>query len=267
LISNELTNRRQRTVPCLPQPFKNDVKDSVDAKKADLAQILDEVVARSDVDLSIYDPEEKNANGDPIRMVRRCETNLGDLVADAYRIRMGADVAIANGGSVRVNIDKGDITYGNILKVHPYGNMMSIVEVTGQDILDALEWGAAEVPGENGGFLQVSGLTYEIDSSIDSTCTKDENGMFAGVSGDRRVKNVMIGEEPIDPQKLYTLTATNYILFEHGDGYTVFDDAKVIEDSTKLDNQVLIDYIKEDLNGVIGEEYADIYGEDRIVIK
>lgn len=247
--------------------IKNDVKDSVDAKKADLAQILDEVVARSDVDLTIYDPEEKNANGDPIRIVRRCETNLGDLVADAYRMRMGADVAIANGGSVRVNIDKGDITYGNILKVHPYGNMMSIVEVTGQDILDALEWGAAEVPGENGGFLQVSGLTYEIDSSIDSTCTKDENGMFAGVSGDRRVKNVMIGEEPIDPQKLYTLTATNYILFEHGDGYTMFDDAKVIEDSTKLDNQVLIDYIKEDLNGVIGEEYADIYGEDRIVIK
>ena len=247
--------------------INNDVKDSVNAKKAELAQILDEVVARSDVDLTIYDPEEKDANGDPIRMVRRAETNLGDLVADAYRIRMGTDVAIANGGSVRVNIDRGDVTYGNILKVHPYGNMMSIVEVTGQDILDALEWGAAALPGEKGGFLQVSGLTYEIDSSIDSTCTNDEDGMFTGVSGDRRVKNVMIGDDQVDPQKTYTLAACNYILFEHGDGYTMFDDAKVIEDSTKLDNQVLIDYIKEDLKGVIGEEYTDLYGEGRIVIR
>ena len=247
--------------------IKNDVKDSVDAKKAELAQMLDEVVARSDVDLTIYDPEEKDANGDPIRMVRRAETNLGDLVADAYRIRMGTDVAIANGGSVRVNIDRGDVTYGNILKVHPYGNMMSIVEVTGQDILDALEWGAAALPGEKGGFLQVSGLTYEIDSSIDSTCTNDEDGMFTGVSGDRRVKNVMIGDEPVDPQKTYTLSACNYILFDHGDGFTMFDDAKVIEDSTKLDNQVLIDYIKDTLNGTIGEAYADPYGEGRIVVK
>ena len=247
--------------------IENAVKDSVDAEKANYSEILDEVIATSDVELIIYDPEEKNENGDPIRMIRRAETNLGDLVADAYRLQMGADVAIANGGSIRVNIDKGDITYGNILKVHPYGNMMSVVEVTGQNILDALEWGAAEVPGENGGFLQVSGMTYEIDSSVDSTCTRDENWMFSGVSGKRRVKNVMIGDEPLDPQRTYTLTTNNYTLFEHGDGFTMFDDAKVIEDSTRLDNQVLIDYIKDTLNGTIGEAYADPYGDGRIVIK
>ena len=84
---------------------------------------------------------------------------------------------------------------------------------------------------------------------------------------DRRVKNVMIGDEPVDPQKTYTLSACNYILFDHGDGFTMFDDAKVIEDSTKLDNQVLIDYIKDTLNGTIGEAYADPYGEGRIVVK
>ena len=247
--------------------IENDVKNSVDAEKANYSQILDEVVATSEVDLTIYDPVEKKDNGDPIRMVRRADTNLGDLVADAYRTQMGADVAIANGGSIRVNIDKGDVTYGNILKVHPYGNMMSVIEVTGQDILDALEWGASEVPEENGGFLQVSGMTYEIDSSIDSTCTKDENSMFTGVSGARRVQNVMVGEEPIDPEKTYTLAACNYVLFEHGDGFTMFDNAKVIEDSTRLDNQVLIDYIKETLGGTIGEKYADPYGDGRIVVK
>lgn len=247
--------------------INNEVGDSVDAEKANYSQILDEVVATSEVELTIYDPVEKKDNGDPIRMVRRAETNLGDLVADAYRDQMGTDVAIANGGSIRVNIDKGDVTYGNILKVHPYGNMMSVVEVTGQDILDALEWGATEVPEENGGFLQVSGMTYEIDSSMDSTCTRDENSMFTGVSGARRVKNVMIGDEPIDPERTYTLTTSNYVLFEHGDGFTMFDDAKVIEDSTRLDNQVLIDYIKETLGGTIGEKYADPYGDGRIVVK
>ncbi len=145
--------------------------------------------------------------------------------------------------------------------------MMSVVEVTGQDILDALEWGAATVPEENGAFLQVSGMSYEIDSSIDSSCTMDENSMFTGVSGARRVKNVMIGDEPVDPEKTYTLTTNNYTLFEYGDGFTMFDNAKVIEDSTRLDNQVLIDYIKETLGGTVGEKYADPYGDGRIVIK
>ena len=245
----------------------NDVKKSVDAEKENYSEILDEVVASSEVELTIYDPIEKNNNGAPIRMVRRAETNLGDLVTDAYRMQMGADVAIANGGSIRVNIDKGDITYGNILKVHPYGNLMSVVEVTGQTILDALEWGASEVPEENGGFLQVSGMTYEIDSNIESTCTKDENEMFTGVSGERRVKNVMIGDEPVDSEKTYTLVSNNYTLFKHGDGFTMFDDAKIIEDSTRLDNQVLIDYIRDNLAGTIGEEYADPYGEGRIVVR
>ncbi|MBO6215502.1 MAG: bifunctional metallophosphatase/5'-nucleotidase [Lachnospiraceae bacterium] len=245
----------------------NDMKESVDSAKAEYDKILEEVIAKSDVDLIIHDPVEKKDNGDPIRMVRRAETNLGDLVADAYRDQMGADVAIANGGSIRVNIDKGDVTYGNILKVHPYGNMLSVVEVSGQDILDALEWGAAEVPEENGGFLQVSGMSYEVDSSIDSTCTTDDDGMFTGVSGARRVKNVMIGEEPIDPSKTYTLACNNYLLFEQGDGFTMFKESKVIEDSTRLDNQVIIDYIKDTLGGTIGEEYADPYGQGRIVVK
>ena len=247
--------------------INNEVGDSLDAEKANYSQILDEVIATSEVELTIYDPVEKKDNGDPIRMVRRAETNLGDLVADAYRDQMGADVAIVNGGSIRVNIDKGDVTYGDILKVHPYSNMVSVVEVTGQDILDALEWGAAVVPEENGGFLQISGMTYEVDSSIDSTCTKDENSMFTGVSGARRVKNVMIGDEPVNPEKTYTLTANNYTLFINGDGFTMFDNAKVIEDSTRLDNQVIIDYIKENLGGTIGEKYADPYGDGRIVVK
>ena len=98
-------------------------------------------------------------NGQPIRIIRNAETNLGDLCADAYRDQGDADVAFVNGGGIRVSIPAGDITLGDILQVHPFGNALCVVEATGQQILDALEWGARNVPGENGGFLQVSGLT------------------------------------------------------------------------------------------------------------
>ena len=73
---------------------------------------------------------------------------------------------------------------GDILEVHPFGNALCVVEATGQQILDALEWGARNVPVENGGFLQVSGLTYEIHTYIESSCTADENGLFTGVDGE-----------------------------------------------------------------------------------
>jgi 2',3'-cyclic-nucleotide 2'-phosphodiesterase (5'-nucleotidase family) len=199
-------------------------------------------------------------------MVRRAETNLGDVCADAYLANSGADIAFVNGGGIRTNISAGDITLNDILKVHPFGNEMCVIEVTGQQVLDALEWGARAVPSENGGFLQVAGLTYEIHSYIESSCTSDENGMFTGVEGERRVKNVLVGGEPIDPEATYTLASHNYMLLEKGDGYTMFEGAKILQNCVKLDNQVLIDYITDFLGGVIGPEYEELTGQGRIVI-
>ena len=246
--------------------IENDMSKAVSAAVDVLNQKLQEVVATSMVDLTIYDPEAVDANGKPIRMVRRAETNLGDLCADAYRIQSGADVSILNGGGVRVSINAGDITRGNILSVHPFGNAMCVIEVSGQQILDALEWGSRFVPGETGGFLQVSGLSYEIHSYIDTPCVTDDHGMFAGIEGERRVKNVLVGGEPIDPEKTYTLAAHDYMLLDAGDGYTMFAGAPLLQDRVKLDNQVLIDYITENLGGVIGPEYENLTGEGRIII-
>ena len=240
--------------------------ESVAAARAETEELLNQVVASTTVELTINDPTEKDSSGNPIRMVRRAETNLGDLCADAMRDQSGADVAIMNGGGVRNVIEKGDITYANIINVHPFGNMLSEIEVTGQQILDALEWGSRSLPDELGGFLQVSGLTYEIDSTIPTPCQSDENSMFTGIEGERRVKNVVVGEEPLDPEKTYTLAGVDYILLNHGDGYTMFDGAKVLQESVKLDNQVLIDYITNTLGGMVGEEYADPYGQGRITI-
>ncbi len=245
----------------------NEVATAVEDAQAELNETLAQVVASSQVDLTIFDPTAVDSNGRPIRMVRRAETNLGDLCADAYRIQSGADVAIVNGGGVRVSIAAGDITLGNILSVFPFGNSLCVIEVTGQQILDALEWGARSVPDEHGGFAQVSGLTYEIHVQIPSPCKADDAGlMIQPIQGERRVKNVKIGEEPLDPNKTYTLAGHNYMLMEHGDGFTVFDGATVLQDCVKLDNQLLIDYIVDDLGGVIGPEYEELTGQDRIVI-
>ena len=245
--------------------IKNEISDVLDAETAELDEALQTVVAKSAVELTIYDPEAVDGEGKPIRIVRRAETNLGDLCADAYLDQSGADIAFVNGGGIRISLPKGDITLNDILKVHPFGNSMCVIEVTGQQILDALEWGAHAMPGENGGFLQVAGLTYEIHTYIDSTCTQDENSMFTGVTGEYRVKNVMVGGEPLDLEKTYTLASHNYMLKNNGDGYTMFAGANILQDEVKLDNQVLKDYITGTLGGVIGEEYADPYGQGRII--
>ena len=246
--------------------LENKMSKAVTAASAALDKKLQEVVATSQVLLTINDPEAVDDNGKPIRMVRRAETNLGDLCADAYRFQSGADIAFVNGGGVRTNIAAGKITLDDILLVHPFGNAMCVIEVTGQQILDALEWGARKVPGENGGFLQVSGLSYEIHSYLPDPCQVDENTMCAGFEGERRVQNVLVGGEPIDPAATYTLASQDYMLLNNGDGFTAFDGAKLLQDRVKLDNQVLIDYITENLGGVIGEQYEDLTGDGRIVI-
>ncbi|MCF0133678.1 MAG: bifunctional metallophosphatase/5'-nucleotidase [Blautia sp.] len=239
---------------------ETEVSKAVDEATAALNEKLNEVVASSEVDLTIYDAVETD-----VRIIRNAETNLGDLCADAYRAMSGADVAFVNGGGIRVSIEKGDITLDDILKVHPFGNALCLVECTGQQILDALEWGAHVLPDENGGFLQVSGLTYEIHPYIESSCTCDDKGAFTGVEGEYRVKNVMVGGEPLDLEKTYKLASHNYMLKNGGDGFTMFQECNILIDESMLDNQVLINYITDSLGGVVGEAYADPYGDGRIV--
>ena len=141
-------------------------KAVVDQVNSDLAEKLNSVIAKSSYDLVINDPAITDSD---VRIVRNAETNLGDLCADAYRDLTGADIAFVNGGGVRKDIKAGDITFQNVIDVHPFGNMACMIEVTGQQIADALELGAIACPGESGGFLQVSGLTYTIDTTVEST--------------------------------------------------------------------------------------------------
>ena len=226
------------------------MSDTIAEIKSGYEEIVNTVVASTKVELTVNDP----VSGE--RMVRRQETNLGDLCADAYRAMSGADIAVVNGGGIRVSIPAGDITYGQIIAVHPFGNEMCVVEATGQQILDALEMGARNAPGECGGFLQVSGMSYEIDLNVEPTVEVNADGMFTGVSGKYRVKNVKVGDEPLDLAKTYTLASHNYMLKSAGDGMAMFQGCTLLQDSVMIDNQVLINYIVDVLGGVVGEDYA-----------
>ncbi len=227
--------------------------------KADYEEEMGRKVGKSEVALVINDPE----TGE--RIVRNTETNAGDFCADACRFVTGAEVAIVNGGGVRCDVPQGDLTYGDIISLHPFANMISVVEVSGQQILDALENGARYLPEENGGFLHVSGMSYEIDMNVPSSVKSDENGSFIGVEGEYRVKNVRIDGKPLDVEKNYVLAAIDYLLKDGGDGFTMLQDAKMINESFILDSDVVIQYITNGLNGHIGKNYADPYGDGRII--
>lgn len=244
----------------------NEMERQVQAAYAGIEKQLDVPVGKADFDLTIYDPVEKDSFGNPIRTVRITETNLGDFCADAVRTQLGTDIGLVNAGNIRTELKKGNITYGDIIEVYPFYNDIYVVEATGQQILDALEWGVKDLPDESGAFLQVSGLTYEADVNVPSSCTKDEEEMMTGVSGPRRVRNVTVGGKPIDPSAKYTVAASRYLLEDHGDGATAFDGATILNESGGLDNKVLMDYIKDRLGGEIGDQYADPYGEGRIKI-
>lgn len=250
-----------------------DIKDSavesfVNDIKASYEEAVNKVVATSDISLSIKD--EAGA-----RMVRNRETAIGNLCADAYRYIAKTDIAIVNGGGIRADLNAGNITYSDIIAVHPYGNKLTAVKATGQEILDALEMSVRSTEktaadngnavGEFGGFLSVSGLKFTVDTSIPSPVTLDENGMFVSIDGDRRVKDVMIlgadGEyAAIDPAAEYTVASHNYLIKESGDGYTMFKDNEIIIDEAKQDYEVLINYITEALEGSLSEKYSAIEG-------
>lgn len=246
--------------------IENEMSTAVKEARGSISKLLEGKIAVSEQEMTIYDPVAVDPEWGKVRMIRRAETNLGDLCTDAYRFMTGADIALLGGGGIRVSIPAGDVTMKNMYEVFPFGNEICVVQATGQQILDALEWGAAAVPGENGGFMQVSGLSYEIHTYIDSTCTKDVNGMFTGVAGERRVRNVKVNGTPIDPDALYNVAGNDYWFLNGGDGQTAFNGAERVDAGGMLDVQVLVDYLTRELDGVIGKEYSDPTGQGRIVI-
>jgi len=245
-----------------------ETKAFIDSIKALYETELNTVIAESKVNLTGYDP-----NG--VRLVRNRETNIGNFCADAYRAVAGADIAMVNGGGVRADIKAGDVTYADTISVHPFGNTLCMVEATGQEIVDALEVSMYAVQsdyqsngaalGENGSFMQVSGVKFTVDTSVASTVQFDENGMLKSIGEQRRVKDVMVlapdGQYvPIDLTKTYKVASHNYLLADSGCGHNIFGDNVFLIDRAMSDYEILITYLKNHLNGVIGEQYATTEG-------
>ena len=229
------------------------------------------------------------------RLVRSQETNTGDFAADALyylfdNMGLDVDVAIMNGGGVRNKAVTGDISYLTAKSIHTFGNVACLQTITGQQLLDALEWGArdAGTGKECGGFLQVAGITYKIDAEWPTSVQADEKGVWIGApTGGYRVHDVMVynketGEyEPLDLTATYNLAGYNYTLRDLGDGFNMFSGAVNVLDYVMEDYMVLANYIQGFEGGVIEAanspllakfpgmllDYGTVNGSGRIVFE
>lgn len=163
------------------------------------------------------------------------ECLLGSVIADAMRAETGAQIAITNGGGIRADIDAGEVTMGEILSVLPFGNLVATFELSGADVIAALESGVSRV-GEDSGtgrFPQVAGLRYSFDAS------QPVGSRIISVE----VENASGAYEPIDPAAMYTLVSNDFMR-RGGDEYTMFAENAVNPyDFGKPLDQVFAEYI------------------------
>ena len=191
------------------------------------------------------------------RRIRSGETNLGDFVADGIYTyfneieELHCDIAIMNGGGIRTDVEAGPWSFKTCKTVSPFGNVACLMSVTGQQIQDALEFGArfAGAEGkENGGFLQVAGARYTIHPMIPNTVQTNEKNVWTGSAATPRVSNVEIYDkttgtyQPLDPNATYALAGMNYTLRNLGDGFAMFDGATLIKDYVSEDYLVMSSY-------------------------
>ena len=129
----------------------------------------------------------------------------------------------------------------------------------GQTILDALEFGVSKYPSSSSGFLQVSGISFDIDSSFNSTVLSDETGVFINITGKRRISNVKINGEDLILTKKYKTSLLEFMAIG-GDGYSMLSNFEVTQEALLTDTDALFLYIKNSLNGEIPEKYSKLQG-------
>lgn len=203
-----------------------EVTKIIDQIKMENEPVFAQVVAASDIYL------------DGVRAnVRTKETNLGNLSADAVRKAAGADIGFVNGGNIRTDIQPGDITFGKLAELFPFGNTVQVKKVTGEDLVKVLEISVQAYPETQGGFLQVSGMSFEFDPSMPSGS---------------RVVGVKVGESQLDLTKEYTV-AINDFLGIGGDGYDLFKNYPIYGEVGTYE-EVFADYLNS--NGTAGCEVS-----------
>ena len=226
-------------------PYENaKVTAATDSIHQMVKAVTSEVVGHTDYTLVVSDENDQ-------WIVRGEETNAGDLVADAYRHAMKADIGFENGGGIRNDIYAGDISYGNIIGMLPYDNTLRRIAVTGMQLEAMLTRCTALVPVLDGNFPQCSGLRFTIHSkshTVSNIEVLQENGQYA----------------PLDLHHTYSVALTNYN-HEGGGFFDSFKTCPVLFESSLRYYEALSDYLRNVLGGNTGKTYAQPQGRIRIV--
>lgn len=250
---------------------------------AEINESLGKVIGYSEVVLDNYDSEGN-------RLVRKKNTNTGDFAADALyylfeEMGIDVDIAVMNGGGIRNGAITGELSYHTCKEIHTFGNVACLLQVSGQQILDALEWASSKLvadgSAESSSLLHVSGMKYTVDTSYPSTVQSDDKDVWTGPpTGKYRVKDVQILNkqteeyEPLDLTRTYNMAGYNYTLRDLGGGFAMLNGAVNVLDYVAEDYMVLANYIQsfpvDEATGLptIKKDsgYGDVYGSGRITI-
>ena len=203
------------------------------------------------------------------------ETNLGDLITDAMMwaiktkapgVDMTNAVAITNGGGIRAPIAKGDITKKDVNTVLPFGNTLAVVYVKGSELLEALEVSTYCTPKSLGGFPQFAGMEVELNTACeyDANDTTYPGSTYFGPKSINRITIKTVNGKAFDKDATYAVITNNF-LAAGGDTYYAFAAAQTQFDTGLPLDEILMEYITVELNGVVTDKYAAPQGRLTIV--
>lgn len=215
-------NTKQKTI----KASLINVKDSVDIKEDE--DIVKIIKTYQEKNAKITSKQITNINFDlegSRDVVRSSQTNLGVLIATALKTHSNADVALINSGGIRASIGKGVVSLGDVISVLPFGNYGVVLELSGADIIEALEYGFADLPNPSGKLLQVAGISFDFNTS------KKKN----------KISNIMINNDKLDVKKIYKVATLDFVAIG-GDGYNMFVNKKILSNEKSMD-EILSEYL------------------------
>lgn len=246
--------------------YDEELTKMVAADAAEVQEIYEGIFATTEVAL----------NGEKDPGVRTTETNLGDFSADAYLyaarkyveeqgMNLSVDVALSNGGGIRASVPAGEISMNTLYTVFPYGNTVVLVTITGEQLLEVLEASTFSTPTAIGGFPQIAGAEYTVDTTVEYKNGEQypDSTYFAPAEPGSRVKITSVNGKPFDPKANYTVVVNSFQA-EGGDTYYVLTQGSFVHDTAIVDADALISYVNS-LDGVIGKEYAEPQGRIQIL--
>lgn len=210
-------------------------------------------------------------DGERVPGVRTQETNLGDFCSEAFRWtasqELGSDVdaGLLNGGGIRASVGAGDISLKVIKTVMPFSNELAVIDVTGAQLLEALE-AACQGIGANdamGAFPQVSRITYTIDASIpyDKGPNYPDSAFASPAAPGARVTIEDVNGKGFSEDATYSIATSNYLCIG-GDTYHAFKDASDVKEPTTFgfDYEAFVSFLVEGCDHTVPNDYAEPHG-------